>query len=46
MYFIQFFKRTLPDSTTVSAMSIAGILPEKEAPVYPYITFINNFNAI
>ena len=43
---MQFFKRTLPVSTTVSAISHAGILPEKDAPVYPYITFINNLSAI
>lgn len=35
----------LPNSTTESAISPDGILPEKDAPQYPYITFINNLIA-
>ncbi len=32
--------------TTASAISEQGILPEQDAPVYPYITFMNSFKAI
>ena len=45
MYLILFVNKVFAVSTTESAISEHGILPENDAPVYPYITFINNFIA-
>ena len=39
-------RQYLEISTTESAISEHGILPEKLAPVYPNITFINSFSEI
>lgn len=45
MYFMLLERIVFAVSTTESAISEQGILPENEAPVYPYITFIKNLIA-